>query len=229
MAEDGIVEVRDVADGPDARDVRGEALVDEHGAALEIDAGALQIARRRLHADADDRELGLDLHAGARDGAGQPAAAAAELRHGVAEDHVDAPLAVEPLERARELGRLKRRVERVAQVDLRDRQPAAAQRGRRLHADEAAADHERAGGRLGRLAHGLGVVERAVGVHAGERLTGRAEGARQRSGGQHEPVVGHGRPVGQRDGALARIDARHRRSRGGARWRLSAYAASLST
>ena len=33
--------------------------------------------------------------------------------------------------------------------------------------------------------------------------------AGQRSGGQHEPVVGDRRAVGQRNGALARIDARH--------------------
>ena len=73
-----------------------------HRPLLELDAGALEVAGGGLHADADDRELGLDLAPRLGDGARELAAAAAELRHHVAEDHLDAALAVEPLERARQ-------------------------------------------------------------------------------------------------------------------------------
>jgi len=88
VAEDGVVEVGDVADGPDAGDVAREALVDEHRAPLELDGGALEVRGGRLHADADDRELRLDLPSVLRGRPGQLAVAPAELRHAVAQDQL---------------------------------------------------------------------------------------------------------------------------------------------
>ena len=49
----------------------------------------------------------------------------------------------------------------------------------------------------------LRVAQRAVGVHAVERLAGRAERSRERAGCEHEPVVGERVAVGEPDRLLA--------------------------
>ena len=102
VPEDRVVEARDVSGGVDTGDVRLEALVHEHGAVVRCDARVLEVARRRQDADPHDRKVCAELVSASRHGAREPAASAAELRDRRAEQHVDAVVAVEPLERARD-------------------------------------------------------------------------------------------------------------------------------
>ena len=148
-AGDGVVEARDVADRIDVIDRRAEVVVDDD-AVVELEARSFEEPGLRLDADADDGEEGFDLLARGGHGAGQRAAVRPELLDLLAEQQLDAVLAVEVGDLVRELLRGERRHEVVALLDERDLEPAHAQRGRDLGADEAAADDEDLA-RLGRL------------------------------------------------------------------------------
>ena len=105
--------------------------------------------------------------------AGQRAAVRAELLDLLAEQQLDAVLAVELRDLVRELLRGECRHEVVALLDERDLEPEHAQRGGDLGADEAAADDEDLA-RLGRLLRRARRHRRACGRSA--RRAGRHRG-----------------------------------------------------
>ena len=126
------------------------------------------------HADPDDGEEGFDLLARGGHGTGQRAAVRPELLDLLPEQQLDAVLAVEIRDLARELLRGECGNEVVVPRDERDLQPEHAQRGSDLGADEAAADDEDLA-RLGRLLRERdGIGEGAEGVHGrADRRRGR--------------------------------------------------------
>ena len=138
---DGVVEARDVADRVDVVDRRPEVVVDDD-AVVELDTRPFEKLGPGLDADPDDGEEGFDLLARGGHAAGQRAAVRPELLDLLAEQELDAVLAVEIRDLARELLRGECGNQVVVPRDERDLQPEHPQRGSDLGADEAAADDE---------------------------------------------------------------------------------------
>ena len=107
-------------------------------------------------------------------------------------DDLDAALLEFPLQQV-----AGRRIElalhqRRHQVQHGDVHVARVEPGRGLEPEQAAADDDRLGARLGGEQHGVDVVEVAVGEHAGKIVAGHRQDERHRAGGDDELVVGRG-------------------------------------
>ena len=154
-AVERVEEVGDVAGGEDARSLGLEALVDED-AVVERETAIGEEVDIRYDTDADHGELGFDAEAALGFHIAQPALAiAAEAGHLLLEQQFDTVFAVESGELVAQLRRSELVEQTVTAVDQGDGQAELAQGGGHLHADEAAAHHDRMLGRARRRADRL--------------------------------------------------------------------------
>ena len=188
--------------------LRRLAIVDEHGATgRQLDAGVLGERRARLHADAEDDELGLDRSVGRqhrslartlrrRRRSGRRCRATASPRRPAPEVDVDDAERLRPL------------------LHHRRRAPALDVRLGHLQADVAAADDDDAPARLrGQGQQRLGVVERLHAVDEREVDAGQVGSHRRAARRQHQLVEADAIGAARRAGR----GTRPRRRRG--RWR----------
>src|SRR5712691_1755777 len=187
-AEDRVVIVGHVADGVDPGDGRLEALVDDDPV-VDLRACALGELRPRHDADPYHHEPRPQLAPALRDRA-LDVPVAAKLRDRVAEQDLDALLAVELDARVRQLAAAELREQHVERLDDRRLEPERGERRRDLHPDEAGA--HRHGGVL--VARGVAdlarVGQRAQDEDALAVGAGDGQAARLRTGGEHEPEEG---------------------------------------
>ena len=177
LREQRVVEARDVADGPHVLDAGLEALVDDH-AVVELEAAALEPARDRCDADADDRELGLDDPSARRLDRIERRAPAERL-HLVAEHELDAFTGVQVGEELHQLARAQNLEQALAAMHERHFEPELLQRRGDLHADETRADDHRVPRTDAPLADRRRVVERAQRVDAFQIGAGNVEASRR--------------------------------------------------
>ena len=211
LAEQRVVEARDVADGPHVLDAGLEALVDDH-AVVDLEAAVLEPTRRRRDADADDRELGLD-DASARRLDGVERRASAERLHLVAEHELDAFTRVQVGEELHQLARAQDLEQALAAVHERHFEPELLQRRRDLHADEPRADHDRVPRATRRIANRRRVAERAQRVDAFEIGAGNVEATRRGAARDQQLVERALAPAFEEHAASLQVEGRRRRPR----------------
>ena len=196
---------RDVTDRIDVLQRGAKALVDDDPV-VDVCARLLRELDVRLDADSDDREVGLDRLSvvGAR--SCEEAPVARELLDLRLQTDVDTLRAVELDELGREIGAPELGHQRRAHLDLGDREAAGAEGRSRLGADEAATDHDRRMGLLGRRRHRLGVRERPVRVDADAVGAGNLERPWASTRRDDERAVRNALTARELDLVLVRVD-----------------------
>ena len=182
-----------------------QGLVADH-AVVERQAGALQPAGARRHADADHDDVGVDHRAVGQAHPLHPVAALERL-DADAEADVDAVVAVQVGGQRPQVGAQDPLQGHGQGLDHGDLEAPLAAGGGHLGADEAGADHDhpaRGGVEVG--PDGQAVVERAQHVDPGQAAAA-GQVAGRRAGGDDQAVEGDGAPVGQGQTAVAQVQA----------------------
>ena len=181
------------ADGIDARVGGGLQRVAHHDAAVHMQAhgfgqGGIG-ADANGHADQVGRDFTAVLEAKSGDALAIRAAAADQFLRLCADQKLHAALGQRLLQQL--AGRLVQLALHQRGHDMHhgDIHAALHQAVGRLQAEQAAADDHRMLVHQGRVDHGLGVGNVAVGQHALQILAGNRQDERVRAGGHHQPVV----------------------------------------
>ena len=200
-----------VADRIDMRQAGAAVRVDIHAVA-PLCAGGDQRGDRRIDADADDREIGLQgLPAGEHDAADATTCSGQRLHHR-AYTHVHAAGAMLGLVEARDGLAGDPRQQAVHRLDQHDLAPQGSQNCRRLEADIAAADHRdpvRAHQLVEQPIHLVAVADI---VDAAKIGAGAAQPSRRAPRGPDERAKAKAPAIGEGHRPPGRIDGRGRRA-----------------
>jgi hypothetical protein len=157
-------------------------------AAVALEAQLLGELRARDDADADHHEVGGQLRAVGEQHPADPAARVAEAGHGGAdEDGRPATLVRRAVELGHDRGD-RAADEPVGRLHHGHRRPERPGDGRRLQADEAAADHDDPGGAGQERAHPGGVVESTQVADAGQVGAGDGQSPGRGADGERQAV-----------------------------------------